>query len=257
MAKSKNEIINKLKELFALTQIKFLDTTLQDGKTIIRTPDATIVAGSAVTLVGADGTESDVADGEYTLQDGTKIVIKSGVVDSITPTAPEAPTSDADMEKVKNPSDHVMDDAKPATPAAADESATSDMITQVLQNICDRLDNIEKSLQANSKSTAAMKSELEAFKKEPGAKPFTSETGGKEIKFGTEEWFEKERSSFSIKKKQTESVKNLEKLLADQKAGKKFEFKAENVSEENMPRSGGSAELSGANFKFGAITDSI
>ena len=250
MTKSKTEVLKKLKELFALTQVKFLDVTLQDGKTILRTTDDTVVEGSAVTLIGEGGTESDVADGEYTLSDGSKIVVKSGVVDSITPVATETPTSDADMEKVKNPSEHVMDAAPgaPATPAEADASATNDMVTQVLQNICDRLDNIEKSLQANSKSTAAMKKEFNEFKKEPGAKPFTSE-GSKEIKFGTEEWFEKEKSGFSIKRKQTEQVKNLEKMLTDERSGKKFEFKSES-SEDKSPRSGGSMDLSG-NFSLG------
>ena len=45
--------------------------------------------GVAVKMVGADGVSSDITDGEYELEDGSKVTIKGGLVESIVPmTAP-------------------------------------------------------------------------------------------------------------------------------------------------------------------------
>ena len=41
--------------------------------------------GVAVKMVGADGISSDITDGEYELEDGSKVTVKGGLVESIVP----------------------------------------------------------------------------------------------------------------------------------------------------------------------------
>ena len=208
MGKQKNEIVNKLKELFALTQVKFLDCVLQDGS-ILRTEDEELKQGSAVTLVSSDGSTADAQDGEYTLKDGSKAVIKSGIIDSITPAAPAAPTSDA-AETVA--------DAKDAPEApATDENAGGnlEMITNILQDLVSRIENIEKKLSESSQSTAAMKSQVEKFMKEPVGKPINKSGEGKtgEVKMYSQEWFEQEKNHYSNRNRLNKEIEKLEKNI--------------------------------------------
>jgi len=235
MGKQKNEIKELLTKLFALSKVKFLDVTLQDGS-ILRTEDDELKQGSAVTLVSSDGSTADAQDGEYTLSDGSKVVIKSGVIDSVTPAAPATPTSDA-AETVADAKEAPTD----ATPADAD-GANLESITNILQNLVSRIENIEKKLSETSQSTAAMKSQVEKFLKEPVGKPINKGGDGKkeEIKMYTNEWFEKEKASYNYRERTNKELDKLEKNLSKTN---KIEFSAVPSGSDESPRTGGSLEL--------------
>ena len=177
---SKNEIMAKLKELFELTKkVKFADTKLQDGS-IIRT-EGDIVMGTKVSLISEDGSITDVPDGDHTLEDGSIITVKSGVIDAIKPAA--APALDTPVDaavNVKAPETEIKTDlptqtapaapaANPATEPDADEPAEGfdwNMIAEILTDLANRVGALES-------AAGVAKMEMEAFKKAPAATPVT------------------------------------------------------------------------------------
>ncbi len=65
-----------------------VEHTLKDGTKIV-------VEGDAVSVVAADGTKSASPDGEWELEDGSKITTADGKLVPGTPAAAEAPAADA------------------------------------------------------------------------------------------------------------------------------------------------------------------
>ncbi len=184
---SKNKSITELLRelLFQVTtkKEKFLDATLQDGSTI-RTTDDTIKTGSQVSLIGADGTATPVADGEYYLQDGSCLTVKSGVVEAIAPApAPDAPATTADATQanptVDAPAMAAQVDAPVdgvVAPQAADTTAPAggDLATlvQIVKNLADRMQAIEDKVN-NTKMA------VEKMAAAPAADPINANKGAK------------------------------------------------------------------------------
>ena len=63
----------------ALAQVKTKDGAM------ISYEGEKLEVGVAVKMVGADGVSSDITDGEYELEDGSKVTVKGGLVESIVP----------------------------------------------------------------------------------------------------------------------------------------------------------------------------
>jgi hypothetical protein len=180
----KETIYQKLKELFSLTAEKFDDATLKDGS-ILR---GDMKPGAKMQLVSADGTVNDAPDSEYECADGTKISIKGGVIDTITPAvaAVDGTPAMADATEVK-PVDEPMAketkipaiiekneaDATPAveTPAADTDSEMDGMLPQIVADLADRVGALEKALGDAKMANMEMSKQLEKFAKEPAAKP--------------------------------------------------------------------------------------
>lgn len=180
--KNEKTIKQILKELFLASKREiFTDASLQDGS-IIRTDDDMLKVGSKVTLVSQDGTATPVADGSYTLEDGSILVVKSGVIDSITPAAAGTdapapadttganPTSDepASMDAVPTPVDGITPEQDAEQPAPSAPAADSDDVSQlieIIKNLTDRVSALEEKV-------AGTKMAVEKMSAAPAAKPF-------------------------------------------------------------------------------------
>lgn len=106
------ETINKIKEMFGIkTEQKFAEVMTIDGSKLQIEPE--LIIDAAVLLILEDGTPT-VANGEYTLEDGTIITVEDGVLKVITIPTEEPETaveveqplaeemqSDTDEQKVK------------------------------------------------------------------------------------------------------------------------------------------------------------
>ncbi len=171
-----------LAELFLLTKKEsFLDAKLSDGS-IIRTDDDTFKTGSKVSLISEDGSVTPVVDGDYTLEDGSKITCKAGVIESIVPptptTTPDASTADATGVNPVIDAPAVMTDATapvmaPVETPAVESTEDSDMATliEIIKNLTDRVSALEEKISSTNMAVEKMSSA-------PAAKPFTSTAKG-------------------------------------------------------------------------------
>lgn len=86
-----------IKQLFELpapeTVAEFVDVKTSDGA-VLRIVGKSPVVGAKCMVIDASG-ETPAADGEYTLEDGTKIGIKGGEISEVADKAEEAPSGDA------------------------------------------------------------------------------------------------------------------------------------------------------------------
>ena len=190
MSTKKNDILAKLKELFELTKKeKFADVKLQDGS-ILRI-DGDLVVGGKVSLISTDGAITPAPEGDLTLEDGSTITVKSGVIDVITPAAPavdalpavDAATNTAglapavDETKKKPISPLAAADAPvvtPETPAVeGTEASNMDMIAQVCADLSARVGALEAALGTAKAENTQMKSDLAKFNAAPAATPIT------------------------------------------------------------------------------------
>jgi hypothetical protein len=166
-----NKFKEKIEELFSLIKKeKFADVTLKDGVTILRT-EGDLATGVKATIVTQDGAIVPAADNEYELQDGSKVVIKSAVVDSITPApvaTPSAPSTDIPMAAAPvaptAPADSTL-----APSAPADDSTTDDKLAQVIDDLTSRVAALEEKLGEQISANTEMSKTVEKMAAEPGA----------------------------------------------------------------------------------------
>ncbi len=180
---NKTEKIKQLlAELFlASKKLSFVDVKTSDG-CILRTADEALKQGSTVTIVGADGTETAPADGDYTTEDGSVATIKSGVVEVLTPASSDANqplATDATTAPTATPSETMAtaDNSAPVPAAAPQAEATEtdgDMaqLLEIIKNITDRLSALEE--KANQ-----TKMSVEKLAAAPAATAFNANTQSK------------------------------------------------------------------------------
>ena len=79
---------------------EFADVLDVDGN-ILRTPDAEIKVGDAITMIDEAGVETPAADGKYVIEDGRTLVVADGAVSEIIPAAEEdAPEGETEGKKL-------------------------------------------------------------------------------------------------------------------------------------------------------------
>lgn len=93
----KKGLWEKIKQVFNETQADPIASIVPTETPIalaqVKTKDGAMISyegekldvGVAVKMVGADGISSDITDGEYELEDGSKVTVKGGLVESIVP----------------------------------------------------------------------------------------------------------------------------------------------------------------------------
>jgi hypothetical protein len=176
MKKDSKTIKEKLAELFMLVKKEsFLDAKAQDGS-ILRTADEAFKTGSQVVLISEDGTSAPAADGSYVLVDGSTLVIKSGVVETITPASPDATATPAPATTSANPTtdapaamaDATAPDASAPSAAPAD-GTDMDSLISIIQNLVERV----SALEASTSDTAMSVEKMAAA---PAAAAFNSNT---------------------------------------------------------------------------------
>jgi hypothetical protein len=117
---------------------KFATATLEDGQTITNGTEEPMAVGDSVSLVTEDG-EIALPDGDYTLSDGTMIVVAGGVIETLT--APEAGAKDEEVDMA-------------AAIAAAVEAAIAPLI--------ERLDKLEASHQEHESAIEEVATKMSA-----------------------------------------------------------------------------------------------
>lgn len=109
--KAGTELIEMTSQDEDKNKINLMEVKTRDGLTLTWDGDAAV--GKDIFIILEDGTKSPLADGEYELEDGSKIVAQGGKVAEIMPA--EAPSDNADMADatVSTPSVDVLEVVKP------------------------------------------------------------------------------------------------------------------------------------------------
>lgn len=184
----KIDIYEKLKELFNLAKTveKFEDAYLSDGSCL----RGDFKLGGKLQLVSSDGNLTDVADGEYTLQDGRKVVVKEGVVDSISDVikaadiaTQEAALKDPSKKEGVAKTDEITKDGIKQTLATdapveqtAKENDIESMLPQIVADLADRVGALEAALASAKESNTEMSATIAKLSKEPAAEPIKRTT---------------------------------------------------------------------------------
>src|ERR1035437_3971848 len=132
MNKSKEYVDFKsaLKNLFKFTEeMKYQDIPLKDGSKLSIADGAELATGVEIYLIDEQGNQTPAEDGSVDLADGRTIVIKAGVVDSISDSA-TPPTGDSPQDPA-NVSDPAAVANAATDPGAAPVDDDSDLETRV------------------------------------------------------------------------------------------------------------------------------
>lgn len=123
---------------------KFGEGTLKDGTVIKWEGETPLVVGTPILVIDPANPEAFLPspDGEFELADGTKLVIKDGKVESLTPVAPA--------------------DQAPATP---DMTAQVAQMSAELAEVKEKFDAVSKEKETLTSELATSKSEIESVKK--------------------------------------------------------------------------------------------
>ena len=143
------------------TPIALAEVTLKDGSKISYEGEKLDV-GVAVKLVNADGSSAEIIDGEYELEDGSKIYVKGGLVEKMEAAivAPVVEVPELDM----------------ASRVAALESALKAMSEKdkATETMLSRLEAIEKISNSNSVAVKTTLEAINAIVEMPAAEPIVS-----------------------------------------------------------------------------------
>ena len=143
------------------TPIALAEVTLKDGSKISYEGEKLDV-GVAIKMVNADGSSAEIIDGEYELEDGSKIYVKGGLVEKMEAAivAPVVEVPELDM----------------ASRVAALESALKAMTEKdkATETMLSRLEEIEKISNSNSVAVKTTLEAINAIVEMPAAEPIVS-----------------------------------------------------------------------------------
>lgn len=184
MTNKQNDIMKKLRELFELTKKKFADVKAQDGS-ILRV-DGDVAVGSKVCIISEDGAITEIPDGDHTLEDGTVLTVKSGVIENITPAEEEMTTDTSGLKPAvdevgkKKKVDTKKDETTGSTmsvnvvdPEIEPQNFDWDMIAEIITDLSNRVSALEQALGSTQAENTDLKKQFAAFKKAPAAEPAT------------------------------------------------------------------------------------
>lgn len=144
------------------TPIALAEVTLKDGSKISYEGEKLDV-GVAVKMVNADGSSAEIIDGEYELEDGSKIYVKGGLVEKIEAVvaAPVVEVPELDMN----------------ARVAALESTLKAMTDKdkATETMLSRLEEIEKISNSNSVAVKTTLEAINAIVEMPAAEPIVSQ----------------------------------------------------------------------------------
>jgi len=155
---TKNSLIEKIKkQLKNLVNNKFAE--VKAGDIVINTPDETIVVGSEVFTLDADGYNVPLVDGEYITDEGYKIVVVAGKVTEISEME-----SEVEAGKMK---DEKMQDAP--IPSAEEEKKIEEMpdTTEAMKKMGERLAKCEEMIMELMKQKETMEAKFSALASSP------------------------------------------------------------------------------------------
>lgn len=156
---------------------KLMEYKTKDGLTLTWEGDAAV--GTDIFIVLADGTKEPLADGEYELEDGTKIVAFGGKVAEVS--APEAAAPAAAMD---NSSEELADPAAAAAPSVDVLEAVKPLFEEMrsiiadLSSRIDKLENVEPTAEeeATLSKVKELEERIETLSKTAGAPSITKKS---------------------------------------------------------------------------------
>lgn len=174
MTNPKNAIleIKKLMKQFGFfNEEKFLDVKLVDG-TQLKVDGESLEIGAKVMVITEEG-EIPAPNGEYELEDGSKIEIAEGVISEVKgieePVTEEVPAEEAPVELIDEP---IEEEPVAEEPAEAEPIVAA--VVEALLPILEEIKSLTSELKSMKAEMEAVKNDFEAFKKEPAAKPIKS-----------------------------------------------------------------------------------
>lgn len=163
-------------------KINLMEAKTKDGLTLTWDGDAAV--GKDIFIVLADGTQEPLADGEYELEDGTKIVAQGGKVAELM--APEAPAAEDMAEPVSTatPTPDVLEVVKPLIEEL--RGIIAELSTRI-----DKLENVETVVEEsndeeNYSKIKELEEKVETLSKLAGASSL-SKKSDREVEFEKKE----------------------------------------------------------------------
>lgn len=165
------EIIGAYKQLF--TKIEFADAKLKDG-TIVSAE--AFEPGQDLFIIDEAGSRIPAPDGEHTLEDGSKVIVKDGKIESLT----KLETEDGIEEDVKIEENMAEEGETPAeaeTETPEDETEVEDgsleELKQIIIDLVNRVNSMEMvlnqyNMNTDKKIEDAVEKVKESFSKIPG-----------------------------------------------------------------------------------------
>ena len=170
-----DKIKSQLKDILSgkeevIVDSKFLE--VKAGDLTISSPDEELVVGSEVYSIDADGNNVPLADNEYTLDSGLKIVVSGGKVDALVnaevpveePMAEIAPEVEVETPESESPAnEEVPEEDKPVDA----EEKMAELLARVVK--------CEEMIAEMAKSNEKMTSEFSKIAEQPSVEPIRVE----------------------------------------------------------------------------------
>lgn len=161
---------NKMTTEVDKNKINLMEVKTRDGLTLTWDGDAAV--GKDIFIILEDGTKSPLADGEYELEDGTKIVAQGGKVAEII--SAEAPVAEEMQEPVAAPSVDVLETVKPLIEEL--RGIIAELSTRI-----DKLENVETVVEESNdeehySKIKELEEKVETLSKMAGATSITKKT---------------------------------------------------------------------------------
>jgi len=170
--KDKMDLIDKiksqLKDLISgkeeVVASKFLE--VKAGDLMITSPDEELLVGSEVYSVDADGNNVPLADNEYILDSGVKIVVSGGKVSALV--SSEAPIEEPMAEEVP------VEEEVPAVEEAPEEEEAPEADDKMLE-LMERITKCEEMIAEMAKGNEKMAVEFSKIAEQPSVEPIRVE----------------------------------------------------------------------------------
>jgi len=143
------------------SNVEFAEAKLADGTTIT-TPAEAMEVGVEVFVVNADGEQMPVPDGTYTLENGAKIVVASGMIESITEAPEEAPAeepAEAPVAEVEAAEDQPLDEV---VKEAIAEAVAEKVEEAVAEKVEEEMKKYREEIEAQKEQMAKMEESFSA-----------------------------------------------------------------------------------------------
>jgi hypothetical protein len=165
-----SEIKSIMKKFGFLKEESFLDAKLEDG-TVVRVEGEELVEGAAVFVVTEEG-DVPAPDAVHTLEDGTKVETKEGVVVKIEKFEDEEVKEEVKEEEKVEMEEEIVTEVPEEVAVVAEPvvEAIVEAIVPVLEEVKALADEMKKMKEDYEK----MKNDFSSFKKEPAGKKITN-----------------------------------------------------------------------------------
>lgn len=159
--------LSKIKSLLQAALMQFGRLSTDKGLISYASDNELPEVGESIYLVDEEGNESVAADGEYTLEDSTVIVVAEGKVSEIREPEKEA---DAPAEEPVEAEDEPEEAPAEETPAEEEPASVSEV-----DALKERIRNLEAEVARLETENGELRERIAELEKEPSAEPATEE----------------------------------------------------------------------------------